>query len=653
MSVEKVKLAAGFEMPTEDDWRDLVAKALKGADFEKRLVSHTADGLKVGPLYERREDAAPVSGLTAGRPWRISARVDHPLSGVASEQALEDLKNGADSLTLVFPGGLSARGYGVACQSVVELDTALAGVDLDMVAVRIDPGPTGRINAALVAALVERRGLKPQDCAIDFGIDPIGNLAHRGRLATDWQSVSRRIADAAAALKSKGFDGPYLTNDLRVYHEAGASEAQELALALATGVAYLRALVECGWSGMDASRALSWTFAVDADQFMGIAKLRAMRRLWARVEEASGIEAGAIRINAESAWRMMTKRDPWVNILRGTMATFAAGIGGADSMTVLPHTQVLGLPDPFARRIARNTQNVLLEESNLWRVTDPSAGAGGYEALTNELAQTAWVLFQQIETEGGIVDGLKAGSVQVRIGAVADARTKEVSLRKAGITGTSEFPLLDGAVVEVLDVAADPQRGLPHGSDGNPELAFADVIAGLAGGKSRAEVTPGPTASLQADPLRSARLAEPFEALRDKADQHRQTSGAPPQVFLASLGMIAAHTTRSTWMKNLLAAGGIEAISSEGFGSAREASEAFKASGARVACVCSSDDVYAEMAEDTAQELKQVGAVRVLLAGRPGKQEPRLKSAGVDSFVFEGQDMVVFLATLQDDLIAD
>ena len=653
MSVEKVKLASGFEMPTEDDWRDLVAETLKGADFEKRLVSHTADGVKVGPLYARRAHAAPVSGLSAGRPWRISARVDHPLSWVASVQALEDLKNGADSLTLVFPGGLSARGYGVACQSVAELDTALAGVDLDMVAVRIDPGPTGRINAALVAALVERRGLKPQNCAIDFGIDPIGNLAHRGRLATDWQSVSRRIADAAEELKSKGFDGPYLTNDLRVYHEAGASEAQELALALATGVAYLRALVECGWSGTDASRALSWTFAVDADQFMGIAKLRAMRRLWSRVEEASSIEANAIRINAESAWRMMTKRDPWVNMLRGTMATFAAGIGGADSMTVLPHTQVLGLPDPFARRVARNTQNVLLEESNLWRVADPSAGAGGYEALTEELAQTAWMLFQQIETEGGIVEGLKTGSVQVGIGAVADARTKEVSLRKAGITGTSEFPLLDGAVVEVLDVAADPQRGLPHGSDGNPELAFADVIAGLAGGKSRAEITPGPTASLQADPLRSTRIAEPFEALRDKADQHRQTSGAPPQVFLASLGMIAAHTTRSTWMKNLLAAGGIEAISSEGFGSAMEASEAFKASGARVACVCSSDDVYAEMAEDTAQELKQAGAVRVLLAGRPGKQEPRLKSAGVDSFVFEGQDMVVFLATLQDDLIAD
>ncbi len=653
MSSEMVKLAAGFGMPTEDDWRDLVAKALKGADFDKRLVSRTSDGLKVAPLYARRAHAMPVSGLTAGRPWRISVRVDHPVSRPASQQVLDDLKNGADSITLVIPGGLSARGFGVACETVAELDAALEGVGLDMVAVRIDPAPRVRINAALVAALIERRGLKPQDCAIDFGMDPIGNLAHRGRLAADWAIVAERIADAAAVLKALGFSGPYLGCDLRVYHEAGASEGQELAIALATGVAYLRALVEHGWSEKDASRALSWTFAVDADQFMGIAKLRAMRRLWARVEAVSGIEVGAIRINAESAWRMLTKRDPWVNMLRGTMATFAAGVGGADSMTVLPHTQALGLPDPFARRIARNTQNVLLEESNLWRVADPSAGAGGYEALTDELAQSAWALFQEIETEGGIIESLKAGSVQARIGVVARARAKDVLLRKAGITGTSEFPLLAGTRVEILNVAADPQRGVPHNADGNPELVFAEVISGLAGGKSRAEVTPGPTASSQAAPLSSTRLAEPFERLRDKADQHRQSKGEAPQVFLASLGASAAHTSRSTWMKNLLAAGGIKAISSEGFETARDACEAFKASGARVACVCSSDDVYAEMAEDAVQGLRQAGATRVLLAGRPGEQEPRLKSAGVDGFVFAGQDMVAFLATLQDDLIAD
>ncbi len=653
MSSDKVDLAAGFEMPTEEDWRNLVAKALKGADFHKRLVSKTADGLEVAPLYARRIEAAPVGRKTAGRPWRISMRVDHPDATAASEQVLDDLQNGADSLTLVFPGGLSARGYGLPCEAISELDAALDGVALDMVVVRIDPAPTGRINAALVAALIDRRGVNPQECEIDFGIDPIGNLAHRGRLAADWPAVAKRFANAAGALKAKGFEGPFVTSDLRVYHEGGASEAQELALALATGVTYLRGLVDHGWASKDASKALSWTFAIDADQFMGIAKLRAMRRLWGRIEEACGIEARPIRINAESAWRMMTKRDPWVNMLRGTMATFAAGVGGADSMTVLPHTQALGLPDRFARRIARNTQNVLLEESNLWRVADPSAGAGGYEALTDELVQKAWALFQEIEREGGIVESLRAGAVQARIQAVAKARAKDVALRKTGITGTSEFPLLDEGGVEVLEVRPNFQRGVPSPKDDNPELVFAEVVSGLAGGKSRSEVTPGPTASIQASALGSIRLAEPFEALRDKADRHRQSSGAAPQVFLASLGSTAAHTSRSTWMKNLLAAGGIDAVAGEGFATAEEARDAFKASGARIACVCSSDEVYAEIAEEAVQELKQAGALRVLLAGRPAEQETRLKSAGVDGFVFAGQDMVAFLGTLQDALIAD
>jgi len=653
MSAANLKLVEGFDTPTEDAWRALVAKALKGADYEKRLVSRSADGLCIAPLYMRRENAAPISGKTAGRPWGISVRVDHPENGAASEQALDDLKNGADSLTLVFPGGLSARGYGVGCETVAELDAALDGVGLNMVALRIDPAPAGRINAGLVAALIERRGLTPQDCAIDFGMDPIGNLAYRGRLAADLPTLVKRISDSSGVLKSKGYSGPYLTADMRAYHEAGSSEAQELALALATGVTYLRALVDQGWSGEDASRALSWTFAIDADQFMGIAKLRAMRRLWARIEEASSISGSQIRINAESAWRMLSQRDPWVNMLRGTMATFAAGIGGADSMTVLAHTQALGLPNSFARRIARNTQNVLLEESNLWRVADPSAGSGAYEALTDELAEVAWSLFQEIEAEGGIVASLKAGKVQDRIATVAETRAKDVARRKTPITGTSEFPLLSEAGVEVLEVSADPQRGIPSLCDGNPDIGFEALIAALVDGKSVSEVTPGPSATIQATPLRSLRLAVPFEALRDKADLHKQATGGLPKVFLASLGPIAAHTLRSTWMKNLLAAGGIEAIVSEGYVTAEQATEAFKASGARVACICSSEDIYAQMGEETARGLKEAGAGRVMLAGRPGDAEAGFKATGVGSFVFAGQDMLALLTELQEYLIAD
>lgn len=652
MSAEILSLADEFPKPSESDWRELVDKALKGGDFEKRLVAKTADGLAIAPLYMRRDDPQPVTGETAGQPWRISARVDHPEAVAASLQALEDLKNGVDSLTLVFPGSLSARGYGLEAETVAELDAALDGVALEMIRLRVDPAPAGRINASLVAALVEKRGMKPAQCEIDFGMDPIGNLAHRGVLAGDWEMIARRLADAVKTLIGRGYTGPFLTCDTRPYHEAGASEAQELAVALSTGVAYLRALTSNGLSGEAASKAISFTHAVDADQFLGMAKIRALRRLWARVEEASGIAAQPIWINAESAWRMLTRRDPWVNMLRGTMATFAAGVGGANSMTVLPHTMALGLPDGFARRVARNTQSVLLEESNLWRVADPATGAGGYEALTDELAAAAWTLFQEIEGKGGILASLGSGHIQSLIGEIRAARDKDVAQRKVAITGISEFPLLGEGGVEVLDVQGDPARGIPTGGDGNPDKTFEELIAALMDGASRSDITPGPAATLQATALPSLRLAKPFEALREQAEAHKEKTGKYPQVFLASLGPIAAHTARSTWVKNLLAAGGIEALTSEGFKSADEAGAAFASSGANIACICSSDAGYAELGGAAAKALKGAGAQRVLLAGRPGELEEQLKGSGVDTFVYAGQDMLALLSDLQEQLIA-
>ncbi|MEO1398419.1 MAG: methylmalonyl-CoA mutase family protein, partial [Pseudomonadota bacterium] len=369
-----------FEKPTEADWHALVEKALKGGDFEKRLVSKTADGLRIEPLYPRREGASPIVSQMSGKPWRVSARVDHPDSATACEQALNDLTNGVDTLTLVFPGGKSSREFGVGCDTVDELDAALKGVDLSMIRLRLDPAPAARIHAAMVAALVAKRGYEPKALDIEFGMNPIGSLTTSGLLPAPWTYMAEKLSEAAVDLKSRGFVGPFVTCDTRAYHEAGASEAQELAAALAMGVCYLRALTNNGVAVDDACQMLAFTIAVDADQFAGIAKLRALRRLWARVEEASGATPKPVRINAETAWRMMSARDPWVNMLRTTMATFAAGIGGADTCTVLPYTSPLGLPDGFARRIARNQQTVLIEESNLWRVADPVSGAGGYHS---------------------------------------------------------------------------------------------------------------------------------------------------------------------------------------------------------------------------------------------------------------------------------
>ncbi|MCV0369894.1 methylmalonyl-CoA mutase family protein [Filomicrobium sp.] len=650
MTTEARPLAADFEPGTHDAWVKLVEKALKGGDFEKRMVSHSADGLRILPLYGRAGDKPRVTRTETERPWRICQRVDHPDAHVASQLILDDLQGGSDAIAIVPHGSRAARGFGLTAQTVSDLDAALAGVALDMITVRLEPAHGGRANAAMLAALITQRGHTPSECAVDFGLDPIGTMTATGVMSAPWAAISKRLGDAVVALKAQGFTGPFLTCDVRGYHEAGASEVQELAIALATGVAYLRALSDTGLDIDDAARALSWTIAVDADQFLGIAKLRALRRLWARVEEASGLTPRPIKIHAESAWRMLTQRDPWVNMLRGTMATFTAGIAGADTITVLPHTAALGLPDGFARRIARNTHLILQEESNIWRVADPAAGSGAYEGLTDELAQAAWTLFQEIEAEGGIVESLVAGKIHDRIAQVREKRASDIATRRAAVTGTSEFPLLNEAPVKVLDV--EPRATTPPTAlrEGDSELTFAELISTFKEHATRSKVVQAEVGATTATPLPCVRLSEPFEALRDASDRYLSEKGQRPQIFVAALGAIAEHTARSSWIRNLMGSGGIEALISDGYANANEAAEAFAASGARLACISSSDAKYADMGETVAKALKAQGASHVYMAGRPGEQSAALEAAGVDAFIYAGQDVLSLLRKLHDHL---
>ena len=464
--MDDLNLASDFPQATREQWLERVEGVLKGADFRKKLVARTHDGIEIQPLYPKAEGAAPVAREQAGR-WRVSQRVDHPEPAKANELALLDLEGGADCLNLVLAGAPSARGFGVGIDNVEDLDRTLSGVMLDLIALKIETAPfMGRLVAEKVSALVKRRGLDPAALAIDFGLDPLGDIARTGQIVLPWTELSQRVANTVSTLQDQGFKGPMLRIDARAFHEAGASEAQELAAALAVGVAYLRTLEAHGHSLESARDLLSFLLVADADEFLSVAKLRAMRRLWARIEQACGLEPKPIRLHAETAWRMTTRRDPWVNMLRTTVAAFSAGIGGADGITVLPFTAALGLPDAFARRIARNTQLILLDESNLARVADPAAGAGGFEALTDALCEKAWALFQEIEREGGILESLKGGKLQARIAAVRAQREKAAATRKEPITGTSEFPNIGEAEVSVLFAAPNEPSSPLWGGDG-------------------------------------------------------------------------------------------------------------------------------------------------------------------------------------------
>jgi methylmalonyl-CoA mutase len=610
---DELRLAADFAQATYNDWRRLVDGVLKGAPFEK-LVSKTYDGLKIEPIYPRARDATPIAGRGAATSWQVMQRIDHPDATIANAQALHDLENGAAGLTLVFAGANGAHGFGLE-PTAEAIAKTLDGVFIDAgISIELQIGPQSRAAATHLAEYVKRKGLAPAACDIRFGLDPIGACAVWGSSPYAWAEIVPAFAGAIKGLAETGFKGPFAVADGRMIHDAGGSEVQELAFVLATSVAYLRALEDAGVALEDARGMIYARLSADADQFLTLAKFRALRLLWARIEQACGLAPKPLFVAAETAWRMLTQRDPYVNMLRATMATFSAGLGGANAVTVLPHTQALGLPDPFARRVARNTQLVLLEESNLAKVSDPAAGSGGIESLTRELSEAAWSLFQEIEKAGGVFVSLEKNLIQRRVAATRAAREANIARRKEVLTGATEFPNLHEARVAVLN-------------------AKTVVLA------------PSGEAKFKFEPLSPMRLAAPFERLRDRSDEILRDKGARPKVLLANLGAPADFTARATFAKSLFETGGIEAVDTEGFTDPAALATAFKASGATLACLCSSDKIYAEQAIPAAKALQAAGAKHIYLAGRPDAQEAAFRAAGVETFIFAGGDA---LATLQE-----
>ncbi|MFD9042060.1 methylmalonyl-CoA mutase family protein [Streptomyces bottropensis] len=589
-----LELAAEFPDTTHEQWQRLVAgvlrksgKDVEGTQAEEALSTALEDGLRTRPLYTAH-DTAPPGGFPGFAPFVRGGRAAGNTDGgwdvrqrhttADRDAVLADLENGVTSLWLVL---------GEAGLPVSSLGRVLDGVYLDLAPVVLDAGAETEPAADGLLRLYAERGVAKEAARGTLGADPLGHEARTGQ-TYDFAPVAglaRLCAEEYPGLRA-------LTVDALPYHEAGGSAAQELGASLATGVAYLRELTGAGLSVEQACAQLEFRYAATADQFLTIAKLRAARRLWARVAEVCGApSAGAQIQHAVTSPVMMTRRDPWVNMLRATIATLAAGAGGADSVTVLPFDHALGLPDAFARRIARNTSTILVEESHLARVIDPAGGSWYVERLTDELAHAGWEFFQEVERAGGQAAALRSGAVRERLAETWAARSAKLAQRREPVTGVSEFPHLAEKPVVRAPAPEPPSGGLPRVS-----------------------------------------RDEAFEALRARSDAHLAATGSRPRLYLASLGPAAAHTARTTFAANLFQAGGIEPVT-EG---------TFEESGATEVCLCSSDAVYEERAATSAAGLRAAGASHVFLAGRPAEY------TGVDGFVFAGCDAVAVLSATLD-----
>jgi len=452
------------------------------------------------------------------------------------------------------------------------------------------------------------RGIDADALLGNLGADQFADAVRAGTEPDLSEAVelAARCRDDFPAMRAVVVDGS-------VVHDAGAGVVEELGYSLAAGVAYLRALTAGGLDVNSAFAALDFRYSASADQFLTIAALRAARRLWNRVGDVSGASPNVRgqRQHAVSSSVMMSRRDPWVNMLRGTVACFAAGVGGADAVTVAPFDAELGLPDAFGRRIARNTQTLLMEEGHLARVLDPAGGSWYVESLTEQLAAAAWDWFTEIERAGGLASALSSGVVAERTASVWAARRDRLARRTEAIIGVSEFPNLTERL---------PKRD-PY---------------------------PDPPPDRKQPTLPVVRLAEDYEALRDRVDSITATSTARPAVFLASIGSIAASTARASFAANLFQAAGLE-TPSNGADDGDDAAigSAFADSGTTVVCLCGTDQAYAQRADALIEALISAGAIQVWMAGSP---KATSDLARVDGHVFAGCDALTVLNTVLDAL---
>ena len=593
----EVPLSKGLEH-TQDEWESATAAVLRKSrrlsddadpgEVWGTLATTTLDGISVTPLGTPTLSAGlPDGGLPGQAPftrgaaatreldgWDVRAWFTDPDAERTARDVVTDLENGVNSLWI------SAGTGGVPIDA---LATILEPVFVDLAAVVVD-APFEPLEAArALAEVIADRGVEAA-AGTSLGADPIG-AAFRGRGVVDFDATVE-IARLAHPLGVRG-----LTVDATAVHDAGASDVQELAYSLAAGAQYLRVLTEAGFGVDDAAGLIDFRYAATDEQFPTIAKLRAARRLWGRVAELSGVTsaaAGQLQ-HAVTSRPMMSRYDPYVNMLRTTVAAFAAGVGGATSVTVLPFDEPLGLPEPFSRRIARNTSSLLISESHVAAVTDPAGGSHAVEKLTDDLARAAWSLFGEIDAADSLEAALDL--VRERVAVTVSDRALAVAKRRRPLTGVSEFPQVD----ETL-----------------PERRPYDR------------------------PLEVHRYAGEFEALRDEP--------AASPVFLASMGTVAGFTARATFAANLLAAGGVGTVVGGPSEGVDDVLAAYSEAGTpTVVCLVGNDKAYEAWGTDLVGALREAGATHVVLAGKA--------EVGADTTIAMGVDALAFLRSIREELV--
>lgn len=700
-------LRQDFPPTTYQQWREAAEAGLKGASFEKKLVTNTYENIELQPVYTK-EDLKGLSHLGnmpgfspyvrgtkqegyLASGWDICQELPYGTPALFNKALKNDLQRGQTAVNLILDPA-SRRGVdadiapvqdvgsnGTSLSTLEDLKAALDGVDLKHCAVNISAGAVSLNSLMMLAALAQEQDVDFADLKGSVEADPYAALVADGSLKLSLDSIFMMMAKAnqwaaakAPGIKTTGCSG-------LPYHRAGASAVQELGFVLATAVEYLNRLMEQGLTIDEAASHIRFTFGVGSFYFMEVAKLRAARLCWSKIVESFGgsEEARKMTIHGRTSTFNQTIYDPYVNMLRTTTEAFSAVVGGVDSLHTNAFDESIREADEFSRRIARNTQIILSEETHLDNLIDPAGGSYFVESLTDKVAGEAWTLMQTIEGKGGMLKALQEGFPQAEIAAVVEKRKKDAAKRKNVMVGINMYanpkeqrleerkpePVqiersnymesfkMRRIQAEVGDCMESLSLWKPEGDDVAGQLVNLGIeafICGVTSGEVTACIGQDATQELKVQQILPIRLADMFETIREAADSYKDKTGAAPKLFLACMGPLGQYKARADFSRGFFEVGGFDVVyPNKGFATPEEAVAAAAESKAPVVVVCSTDDTYPELVPPLVKGVKagQPNAT-VVLAGFPKDQVDAHRESGVDEFIYLGADAYHIISSI-------
>ncbi len=706
---DNFSLGGDFNIPSYAEWKEKVEQDLKGVPFDKKLITKTYEGIELQPVYTSEDlsklpdtDGMPgfggyirgskVSGYTENN-WEICQELPYGDAEEFNEALKNDLKRGQSSINIILDSatqlGLDADyadenqvgDCGLSISAMNSFSKALDGVDLYKYPLHIQAGFSSNPVLMLLSAYTQKNDINLKAIKGSVDADPIGYLVTRSNMPTkvkftfDMMKISVKWAEEnAPEIKTIGISG-------LPYNSSGASAVQELAYVMSTAVEYITQLLKRDVSIDTIAKNTRFTLSIGSNYFMEIAKLRAARVMWSNILESYGAaeELKKMTIHGRTSTFNQTIYDPYVNMLRTTTEAFSAVVGGVDSLHTNTFDESFKVPDQFSRRIARNTQIILSEESHLNQVIDPAGGSFYVEWLTNEIAKKAWKEFQEIEKKGGMLTALKEGYPQNEIEKVVGSRNKDIRKRKSVIVGINNYvnssdkkaavgkpdrkELFEkrskylqeyrvagnnethSKIIDKLNKMVEPD------SEELINLGAEALLAGATLGEITHAARASSDESVSIPTLRFHRASEIFESLRAKAFEYEERTGAKPKVFLATLGSVKEYKGRADFSRGFFEVGGFEVIYPIGLTSNEDVYKAALDSKAEIVVICSTDDNYPVLVPEIIKTLEDSGSkARFVLAGYPADQIEAHKASGVNEFIFLGCDAYETLSGLFEQI---